>query len=305
MAKKYIIGAILVIAVLAGGLLLIRSNNQQVVQSSKFQVAASFYPLYFFTSQIAGDKAHVINITPAEAEPHDYEPTAQDIVDIQNSQVLILNGNLEPWAANVVAGLDSKKTLIITAGENLTTQTVEEDGKNIIDPHIWLSPRLAEKMVDNIEAGLAKVDLADADYFAANASNLKIQLAQIDSEYMAGLKDCVQKNIVTSHIAFGYLAARYGLVQVSVSGLSPDAEPSAKQLGAIADFVKKNNIKYIFFESLVSPKLSETIANETGAKTLVLDPIEGLTPDEVSKGQNYITIMRSNLVNLQLALECK
>lgn len=280
-------------------------NGNTMAVAKPLKVVASFYPEYFLASKIGGDKAEVINITPADAEPHDYEPTPQDIAAIEGSHILVLNGGVEAWGESVQKNLDPKKTLVVTVGEGLETQKVIEDGESIIDPHIWQSPVLVKQMIDRIEQGYAKVDPAHADYYATNAKALKSQLDQLDSEFKTGLATCAKKDIITSHAAFGYLATTYGLNQVSIAGLSPDAEPSPKQLADITDFAKKNNVKYIFFESLVSPKLSETIAKEVGAQTMVLDPIEGLSAEDLASGKDYLTVMRTNLANLRIALECQ
>jgi len=281
-------------------------NNNQNGNSSTVQVATSFYPLYFFTQQIGGDKANVINITPAGAEPHDYEPTPKDIAQIETSKMLVLNGGgLEAWGSDIQQNLNGKNTVVITAGEGLTNQKVEEDGQAIVDPHIWQSPPLAKEMVDKITDGFIQIDPNNKDYYLQNAEALKAKLDDLDKQYKDGLASCQEKNIITSHAAFGYLATAYGLNQVPISGLSPDAEPSPQQLADVVKFAKANNVKYIFFESLVSPKLSDTIASEVGAKTLILNPIEGLTDQEISQGKNYFTEMQSNLNNLQIALQCK
>lgn len=275
-------------------------------QPNKLQVAASFYPLYFFAEQIGGDKADVINITPAGAEPHDYEPTAQDIAKIENSKMIILNGGgLEAWGQNLKQNINPSHTIIVVAGEVLTNQQFIEDGKSIIDPHVWLSPVLAKKMADKIVQGFVEIDSKNKDYYLKNRDALKAKLDDLDNQYKEGLANCNGKSIVTSHAAFGYLADTYGFKQIPISGLSPDAEPSPKQLAEIAKFVKSNNINYIFFESLVSPKLSDTIASEAGAKTLVLNPIEGLTNEQILQGKNYFTEMQNNLTNLKIALQCK
>ena len=307
MNKKYTLGFILGIVFIAILALVINNNSKgPETSSSKPQVVASFYPLYFFTSQIAGDKADVFNITPAGAEPHDYEPTAQDIAKIENSNLLVLNGGgLEAWGDKIKTNIDPKKTSVVTAGQGLTTQQVVEEGQSIIDPHVWLSPVLAEKIADNIEAGLAQSDPSNASYYESNLQTFKSKLAVLDTEYSQSLTTCKEKNIITSHAAFGYLATKYNLTQVPIGGLSPDAEPSPKQLADIAKFAKDNNVKYIFFESLVSPKLSDTIATEVGAKTLVLNPIEGLTQDEIAQGKDYFSEMRNNLDNLKIALQCQ
>ena len=274
--------------------------------SNKISVVASFYPLYYFSEQIGGNKADVVNITPSGAEPHDYEPTGTDMVKIANSRLLILNGGgLEAWGSNVQKNIDSKRTLVVTAGDGLANQTVTEDNQDIIDPHVWLSPLLAKKMVDKIAQGFITVDPNNSLYYQTNADVLKTQLDKLDADYQMGLQNCLQKDIVTSHAAFGYLATAYGLNQVSIAGLSPDAEPSPKQLADIAIFAKNKKIDYIFFESLVSPKLSQTIAQEIGAKTMVLNPIEGMTVDDLNQGKNYFTEMEKNLTNLKIALQCQ
>lgn len=293
---------------------LLNSNQKKENNSNKIKVVTSFYPLYFFTSQITGDKAMVSNITPAGAEPHEYEPTARDIANIEDSNLLILNGGgLEGWSENIQSNLNKNKVVI--AGDGLTTRIMEkeDDEENIkekrlhdgVDPHIWLSPTLASKMVDNIELGLSEIDPDNSSYYKSNAEILKKKLVDLDNEFKQGLIFCGSKNIITPHLAFAYLASAYGLNQVSIAGLSTEEEPSSKEMSEIAKFAKNNNVKYIFFESLISPKLSETIAKEIGAQTLVLNPIEGLTEDEINSGKDYFSEMRNNLSNLKIALECK
>jgi len=214
-------------------------------------------------------------------------------------------GGLEAWGDNIKQNLQSKDTVIVTVGEGLTNQQVMEEGENMTDPHIWLSPPLAKEIVDKITSGFIQIDPTNKDYYQSNATALKAKLDDLDMQYRQGLASCQEKNIITSHAAFGYLATAYGLHQVPITGLSPDVEPSPQQLADIVKFAKANNVKYIFFESLVSPKLSNTIASEVGAKTMVLNPIEGLTNEEISQGKSYFTEMESNLANLQTALQCK
>lgn len=283
------------------------SNNKTntTVTSTKLQVVTSFYPMYFFTSQIAGDKADVYNITPASAEPHDYEPTTQDIAKIENSSLLVLNGgSLEAWGSKVSDTLKGSSVRVVIAGEGLADKTIVENDKKVQDPHIWLDPMLAKKEVANITKALISVNANNTAYFKNNEKILDEQLDTLDQSYKQGLASCQKKDIVTSHAAFGYLGRQYGLQQMAISGISPDEEPSIQQMAVLTDFVKKNDIKIIFFESLVSPKLSQTIADETGAKTLVLDPIEGIPDTQLRAGDNYFTIMKQNLNNLQLALQC-
>jgi zinc transport system substrate-binding protein len=279
--------------------------HEEVHHDTTLSVVASFYPVYFFAQEVGGEKAHVVNITPTGGEPHDYEPTPQDIAAITHSRLLILVGGVEAWGEKIKQTLDPKKTHVVSAGEGLMTQNVEEDGETIADPHVWLSPVLAQKMVDAIVVGYISVDPANTAYYTQNGESLKTKLADLDMQFEQGLSSCERKDIITSHAAFGYLASAYQLHQVPIAGLSPDAEPSPKQLAEIATFAKNNNVKYVFFERLVSPKLSQTIAHEVGAENIQFDPLEGLTSEDVENGLNYITQMKQNLVNLKVALNCK
>ncbi|MDB5264861.1 MAG: hypothetical protein JWN64_432 [Parcubacteria group bacterium] len=306
MSKQQLAAIILVVIVIgAVGFLAFKNKPSLMDTSGKIQVVASFYPMYFFASQIGGDKVSVTNITPVGAEPHDYEPSTQDVARIEGADVLVLNGSVEAWGDKEKSVLAGSKVMVITAGEGLLSKQITEEGETMSDPHIWLDPILAKQEAHTIAQGLAKADPANASYYAQNEQTLDAKFDQLDGEYKAGLAQCTSKNIVTSHAAFAYLSEHYGLNQVAISGLSPDEEPSSAQLAKVADFARTNKVKYIFFESLVSPKLSQTIATEIGAQTMVLDPIEGISDEDMADGDNYFSVMRSNLQNLKTALECK
>lgn len=289
--------------------------------ANKLQVAASFYPMAYFAEEIGRDKAAVQNITPSGAEPHDFEPTAQDITTMQNSKLLVLNGiGFEPWYARIENDIKQNNVQVVVASEGLELiagkdihseeehaeehTTEEEHANEVQDPHVWLSPVLAQKQVDNILKGYIAADPANEAYYRSNAEALKNRLSDLDAKYKTGLQACEREDIVTSHTAFAYLAREYGLHQVAISGLSSSEDPSTQKLAEVAEFARENTVQYIFFESLVSPRLSETIAQEVGAKTLVLDPLEGIPDDEKAQGKNYFTVMEDNLKNLQTALEC-
>jgi zinc transport system substrate-binding protein len=162
------------------------------------------------------------------------------------------------------------------------------------DPHVWLDPVLFAQMSTRIGAALHR-----------SAASLKADLQKLDGEYRRRLRHCVRHEIVTSHAAFGYLAQRYGLKQVAITGLTPESEPSPKQLTDVIRLVKRTHATTVFFETLVSPRLADTVAREVGARTAVLDPIEGLTPAEQKSGADYLTLMRRNLANLRRALGCR
>lgn len=297
--KKYFSLLIISLLIIAAVIIVLSKNkqNQQTpLEAKKIKVSASIYPLYFFSSQIGGGKTSIFNVTPAGAEPHDYEPSTRDIAQIESGNMLVLNGRLEAWGDKITNNLKGTNVKVIVAGQGLFTQT---------DPHIWLDPELAKKEVREITQGFISIDPGNNKFYEDNENKLDMKLDLLDSAFKEGLRSCQSRDFITSHSAFSYLAKRYGLNQISISGLSPDQEPSARELADIAKFAKENNVKYIFFESLVSPKLSETIANEIGAKTLVLDPIEGISDDDIKQGKNYFTIMENNLKNLKLALNCQ
>ncbi len=298
--KKYSLGATVLIMITLGTSCVTPSRPT----TNKISVVTSFYPLYYFASQIAGDKAIVTNLTPAGIEPHDYELTPQDLVVIQNSNILVLNGGqLEPWTDHITAQLSNTTTLVM-AGNELATQQMTEENQLVTDPHVWLSPKLAQQQVKKITLGFIQADAAHSAYYLANEKNLIARLDELDTAYTKNLAQCSNRKIITSHTAFAYLANDYHLEQVAIAGLSPEAEPTAAELSKIVEFAQINTINYIFFENVVSPDLAETIANEVGAQTLVLNPLESLTKEELERDENYFSVMQENLNNLRLALDC-
>lgn len=322
MKYKWIILAVIVVA--AGWYFILNNytsgGNGQAENArneNKIQVITSFYPLYFFAERIGGDKISLQAIIPPGVEPHDYELTPRDAAEIENSDLVVVNGaGFEPWFEKIRGDLDEKKINYAVLSEGITLLegaeheeegAVEEEvhaGEELYDPHIWLSPVIAQDMVRKITEGLVKSDSMNESYYKENEKKLLSDLSLLDEDFQKGLSSCKKRDFVTSHAAFAYIARQYNLNQVSISGISPEEEPSAQKLAEVSDFVKKNDIEYIFFETLVNPRLSNTIASETGARTLVLDPLEGLSDDDISAGKNYLTVMRNNLINLRTALQC-
>ncbi len=303
--KKTII-VILILLVALAVIYILKQKEIKPISSGKTGIVASFYPLYFFSSQIGGEAVEVLNVTPAGAEPHDYEPSTSDISAIENSKLLVLNGvSFEPWGEKVKFLVKNKNVNVLEVAEGLADKEIVEEGEKIQDPHIWLDPVLAKEVSDKILVELIKIDPQNKNYYEAQSKKLDSEFDKLDSEFKNGLKNCSTRDIITSHAAFGYLASRYNLKQVAISGLSPEIEPSARDIAEVSKFAKENNIKYIFFETLLSPKLAETIANEIGAQTLVFNPIEGLTSEEQNEGEDYFSIQRENLKNLKIALSCQ
>jgi len=284
-------------------------------KNTKIKVAATFYPLAEFARQIGKDKIEVLMLVPSGSEPHSFEPKPQDIIRMQESQVIIYNGaNFEPWFEKTKPELEKSNIKLVQATENLQLIQGEDDHsqeeeiheeKGVqYDPHVWLDPILSIQIVDKITASLKEIDPQNADIYQENATAFKQQLTTLDLNYKSSLQSCKKRQIITSHNAFAYLASRYNFTAIPISGISPDEEPTPQKLGEIVQIARQNQIKYIFFESLVSPRISDTIATEVGAKTLVFNPIEGLTDEQIQQGENYISIHNQNLQNLKTALEC-
>ena len=257
-------------------------------------VVAAFYPLAYAAEQIGGGGVAVRNLTPAGAEPHDLELTAGDVKDVQDADlVLYLGEGFMPGLERAVAGRDGT-SLDLLGGQKLVSGR-EEGGDSAPDPHVWLDPVRYAGMVRAI--GTALRDKAAAD-------DLAKRLEALDAELRGGLATCKRRQIITSHAAFGYLAGRYGLEQVPLEGLSPEAEPSARGIEQLVRLVRSSGATTVFFETLVSPKLARTVAREAGAQTAVLNPIEGLTADDITGGADYFSVMRDNLRALRKALGC-
>jgi zinc transport system substrate-binding protein len=259
----------------------------------KNSVVAAFYPLAYAAEKIGGPRYHVENLTPPGAEPHDLELTPREVGGIVNaSVVLYLSHGFQPAVSKAVERARGLK-LDVLAGLPLHRNVGGEAGLTA-DPHVWLDPLLFARIGMKIGAALHRPSSA----FVAD-------MRKLDQAYRNGLRDCKRREIVTSHAAFGYLAARYGLEQVAITGLAPESEPSPQQLAHVVEIVRRTHATTVFFETLVSPRLAETVAREVGARTAVLDPIEGLTPDEQKRGDDYLTLMRRNLVALRKALACR
>jgi len=283
---------------------LFQSSDRKISSKGKTLVTTSIYPLYFFINFIGGDKVETINLTPVGLEPHDYDLKATDLMKIEQSKILFLNGGIESWGDKIKNNLQGSKLKIVTVGEGLFDQNMG-DGEVKFDPHVWLSPRLAVEQARKITLSLISVDVGNKTTYENNLEKIIQEFSTLDQQFKTGLQTCERRDFVTSHASFGYLAKDYALKQISLAGLSPDEEPSPKKLAEVAKFASQNNIKFIFFENLVSPKLSETLASEINAKTLILDPIEGVSLEDQKQGKNYFTIMRENLNNLRVAMNCQ
>lgn len=286
------------------------------LSENKLQIATSFYPLYFFTKEITKDKAEVINLTKTGGEPHDFEPSPKDILTIEQSQLLIVNGAFfESWLDKFSDEINQKEVRVLKVAENLATlkgedphedEKEEDEGeKKAVDPHVWLDPVLAQIQVAMISQELQSMDPANAAFYEQNSKALIQNLENLNQEFIGKLQNCQNQEIITAHAAFAYMAKRYDFEQIAIQGLNPDEDPSPAKIAELSNLAKSKNINYIFFETLLSPKIAQTIAQEIGAQTLVFNPLEGLTREEEESGQDYFTIQRENLNSLSLALNCQ
>ncbi|WP_432973009.1 metal ABC transporter substrate-binding protein [Dactylosporangium sp. CA-233914] len=259
----------------------------------RVRVVAGFYPLQFVAEQIGGDRVAVQNLTRGGAEPHDLELQPSQLAALEDAGLVLYLRGFQPAVDEAVDLQDKDRTFDVSGVEPL----------HDADPHVWLDPVRLAAIAEQVAGRLAAADAADpanAGGYRSRADDLAARLHELDGEYERGLSDCARHDLVTSHEAFGYLAARYHLVQVPVTGLNPDEEPGPQRVRDVARLAKERGVTTIFFESLVSPKLSETVAREVGAKAAVLDPIEG-----VEDGETYFTTMRANLAALRDALGCR
>ena len=257
-------------------------------------VVASFYPLAEVASRVAGDRADVENLTPPGAEPHDFELSTDDLDAIEDADLLLYLGDDFQPAIEEVTGRAGRAVDLLGSEERI-------EG----DPHVWLDPRRMTAMARAVHDALVELDPDGAGAYGENAERYVAELEALDADFEDGLADCERDTIVTAHAAFGYLTERYGLRQVAIAGLSPDAEPDPARLADVIDQVRAEGVTTVFSETLVAPDLAETLAREAGIDTAVLDPLEGLDDEQLEDGASYASVMRANLDALRLALGCR
>ncbi len=278
-------------------------------RDGEVHVTASFYPLQFIAQRIVGSEGRVGSLTRPGAEPHDLELSPQDVAAVSRADLVVYLKGFQSSVDDAVAQAAPDRAFDAAPTAHLDrTYTPIEDGEQehgeagSTDPHFWLDPTRLAAVSDALAQRLERLRPHDAATFRANATTLRRDLAGLDLRYRDGLSGCANKDLVTSHNAFGYLAQRYGLEQVGITGLNPDQEPSGADLAAVTRFVRDHKVRTIYYETLISPAIARTVASETGAATAVLDPIEGLTP--ASQGKNYLEVMRSNLKNIRQGQPC-
>lgn len=307
MTRKIVLALFLFVVILGSVWLFALRAPQPEVGGGKIHVVASFYPIAHIASIVGGDLVTVRTLVPSGAEPHDFEPSPQDFVDIGRAKFFFYNGaGFEPWVGKWEVSGPATSVHAIDISSMLAARGVSLIDRNgTIDPHFWLDPVIYEKEVEIVRDSLIGLDPIHQDIFQNNANRFISALNDLNQHLHEGLASCAVRSIVVSHDAFGYLARQYGFLTISIAGISPDEEPAPRDLARIIASIREKGIHFIFFETIASPKLSEVIAREVGATTLVLNPIESLTPSDVQLGESYVSVMEMNLINLQKAMSCK
>ncbi len=273
--------------------------------SDRVRVSAAFYPYAFLAERIGGDDVEVENLTAPGGEPHELELTPRQVAALGGSDLVVYAAGFQPAVDEAVeqqaadAGFDVNEVQPLTDGYVPLEDGELEPEEEGADPHVWLDPTRYAAIGQALAARLGEVDPDNAGAYASRAQELSAALTGLDAELAAGLKTCERREIVTSHNAFGYLAARYDLEQIAVTGLTPEEEPTPRRLAEVAQLAEERGVTTIFFEELVSPRTAESLAREVGAAPKVLSPLEG-PPAE----GDYLTAMRENLATLRAALGC-
>jgi zinc transport system substrate-binding protein len=299
-------------------------------ESKKLVVVTTLFPLYDFAKNVGGAKAEVTLLLPPGVEAHSFEPKPADAVKVSKADLFVFtNAYMEPWAQSFATGLQLGPDKILDASKGIVLQKSgpeeEEDmpasksgtrgdqhqaahrhHEGGMDPHIWLDFANAQRMVDNIADGMCSKDPENREYYKANAVAYNEKLKQLDVKYKAELATCTKRGFLHGgHYAFGYLAKRYGLQYESVAAVNPDSEPSPAKILALIKQMKAMGLKYVYSEELLSPRVSEMIAKETGATILMLHGAHNISREDLAKGVSYISLMEKNLENLKIGLECR
>lgn len=293
-------------------------ENETKINEKNITVYTTIFPIYDFVRNIGQDKVNLSYIIPPGVEPHDYEITPKTLKDIQNADLLIKNGlGIDSFADKIENESDLK---IVVASEGITPISYDDEKVHVheeeevhedeaehehgqYDPHVWLDIDLAIKECENIKNALVEVDKENKEFYENNYKEYIKELEDLNNQYNNELEGLTKENIIVSHDAYGYLCKKYGINQLSITGISPNQEPSLSKISEISNYVKENNIGYILFEGLVNPKVAETIANEAKVKTEVLYSIDGVTKSDFENNEGYISLMNKNLETLKLVLK--
>ncbi|MGI0065312.1 MAG: metal ABC transporter solute-binding protein, Zn/Mn family [Nitrosotalea sp.] len=290
-----------------------KQNSTQNISDNKLKVAASFFPLYEFARNVGGNKTDVYSFLPIGEEPHEWEPSIQEIEELHGTKLFIYNGaGMESYISKYMESGEFQNMTFVKATDGITLLKADsaEDDKEILaqggmDPHVWNDPIFAEQEVTNIKNAIQKVDPANAQYYENNANAYIAKLTALDNDIKTGLSHCKKDTFVSFHNAFSYFSNRYGIHDVWISGMAPEVDVPPQDIQRVIQIAKDNDVKVIFSEDLVDPRLANTLASEVGAQVLILSPLEGINQTEQQEGKTYLDKWYQNLHNLRTALECQ
>lgn len=306
--KRRLVVAFVTGSLVAGALCGCSRTGTAAARDGRLGVEASFYPLQWMAQQVGGRFVDVANLTEAGAEPHDLELTPHDVGALEDADVVVYLSGFQPSVDDAVRDVARSSGFDVRGAAALDLELPAEIGKGngrqskSDDPHFWLDPTRLATVARSLARVLARRDPAHASAYSTNAAAVGAKLGALDHAFASALRRCRARDLVTTHAAFGYLARRYGLRQVAISGITPEDEPAPRSLAAVADLARRRHVRTIYFETLISPAIAHTVAAETGTRTAVLDPIEGLS--NRSEGSDYLSIMGANLVNLRRGQPC-
>jgi zinc transport system substrate-binding protein len=317
------LGALCVLAVALGGCTK-KDEAKSPAVTAGMSVVTTLFPLYDFARNVAGDRAEVTLLLPPGMEPHSFEPRPEDIVRVNRASLFVYtNRIMEPWAADILKGVGGGGPTVVDAsnGARLLPAAERHDhgdhhdegahheeahDETRMDPHLWLDFANAQRMVDNIAAGMAERDPANRDAYLANAAAYRAKLADLDERYRRGLASCSSRVVVHGgHFAFGYLANRYSLSYEAAFAASADAEPTPAKLAKLVKRIRAEGVRTIYTEEIIDPRTTETIARETGAAILPLHGAHTVSRDDLARGVTFISLMEKNLENLRKGLQCR
>jgi zinc transport system substrate-binding protein len=288
------------------------ANSVDEEQPGRLTIVAAFYPLQFVAQRVAGNHAEVTSLTQPGAEPHDLELTPRQVANLTTASLVIYQKGFQPAVDEAVVQSGNSELIDTSSLVPLRTlSTIEDDhdhgpraehGGSEMDPHVWLDPTSVSVIARTVQERLSTLDPDHAAEYSRNTDGLHEQLVSLDRSFRTGLRHCVRTEFMTTHAAFGYLAARYQLNQIAISGLSPDSEPSPARIAEVQREARDHRLSTIFYETLVSPAVAQAVADDLGLATDVLDPVEGITSQ--SRGRDYLSVMYANLSALRKAGEC-
>jgi zinc transport system substrate-binding protein len=286
------------------------SNDQisDTEQNEKVQVVASFYPLYDFAMNVGGERVEITTLIPNGVEPHDFEPSPGDIIALENADIFVYNGaGMEMWIDSLLESTNNGDLIVVDTSESVELieygNSEGEEGK--YDPHIWLDPVLAKQQVAVIMDALIEADPEGKEYYEQNAEEYMAKLDALDANISTVMVTCKKKDILITHATLAYFCKEYGCNQIPVTGVNPEAEPSAQDIVKIIEQAREQNISVVFFEKLINPATAQTIAEEINGTTMVFNSVHGLTEEEKAAGMDYVSLMEENLDKIREALDCE